>query len=433
MADTMKRLESFPFDSRADGYDDDGYPIYDRAVGASYLRSAFKEFFTDGVFPKPVDALRIDKADSGIAVTVAPGNCIIDGGIGGVPLDGDPVKITLSDSAPQGNTCYGIFLRLDDRDDYRSIYLRVAQGATGANPAPPEPDRTTVGVYEYRLGYVTVPNGATDMTGAMVHNEKGQAVCPYAAPFEDLDISNIVEDAQEQAETAMTQLLAEYEKYKGVIDSALDDSTATYLQQQITALQESQGVDLSGEVDGETIEYTQGALDSKKYLRVKDASIGSSKLDETAFTDSATSSSGVSSKVAATPACVDAKIAAAKDIYVRKTSSTVQTGMGYVNFSGSNFESSGFTRGTDRVTAQQDCIVIFSMLALVEDNYDTFSLLINGDSVATASASADSNGYLWGTLVTVLRLEQGDYVQVNLEGKNQFVSNDIHTFDIQAV
>lgn len=433
MADQTIRLESFPFDSRADGYDDDGYPVYDRAVGALLLRSIFREFFSDGVFPQPADALKIARASSGIAVTVSPGFFIIDGGIGGIPLDSDPVTLTLSASAPQGNTCYGIMLRLDGRSEYRSTYIRVAQGGTGSIPTPPAPDQSTVGVYEYRLGYVVVPNGATDMTGATIHNEKGQAVCPYAAPFEDLDISGIVSDAQEQAELAMEALLSEYEKYKGVIDSALDDSTATYLQQQITELQESQGVDLSGEVDGETVEYTQGTLDSKKYLRVKDASIGPSKLDSTAFTDNPSSSSGVSSKVAATPACVDAKIAAVRNLYVKMVTTSLQAGIGYVNFSGGSFESSGFTRGTDRITAQQDCVVILSMSAMVKDNYDTFFLYINGKLVAEASASTGKDNYLWGTLVTVLRLEQGDYVQVKLEGSDQYTSNDIYTFDIQAV
>lgn len=433
MADTMKRLESFPFDSRADGYDDDGYPIYDRAVGASYLRSAFKEFFTDGVFPKPADALRIDKADSGIAVTVAPGNCIIDGGIGGVPLGGDPVKITLSDSAPRGNTCYGIFLRLDDRDDYRSIYLRAAQGTTGANPTPPEPDRTTVGVYEYRLGYVTVPNGATDMTGAVVYNEKGQAVCPYAAPFEDLDISNIVEDAQEQAETAMTHLLAEYEKYKGVIDSALDGSTATYLQQQITALQESQGVDLSGEVDGETIEYTQGALDSKKYLRVKDGSIDIDKVDSSLFTDSATATSGASAKVAATPACVDNKLEEARNIYVRPTVLESKITRGYVNFSSGNFEASGFTLGSDRFTAQKKCIVIMSVFAIIDDEYGACTLYLNGSLIANAISAQSVGGNSMTSVSVVLDLDPGDYVQVNFSNASALDGNKIRSFYVQAV
>lgn len=432
MADQTRRLESFPFDSRADGYDDDGYPVYDRAVGALLLRSVFREFFSDGVFPQPADSLKIGRAGSGIAVTVSPGFFIIDGGIGGIPLDSDPVTLTLSDAAPQGNTCYGIMLRLDDRSDYRSTYIRVAQGGTGSNPTPPAPDQSTVGVYEYRLGYVVVPNGATDMTGATIHNEKGQAVCPYAAPFEDLDISGIVSDAQEQAELAMESLLSEYEKYKGVIDSALDGSTATYLQQQITALQESQGVDLTNEVDGETIEYTHGTLDTKKYLRVKDGSIDIDKVDSSLFTDSATATSGASAKVAATPACVDNKMEAARNVYVRPAVLKPKIVVGYVNFSSGNFEASGFTLGSDRFTAQKKCIVIMSVFAQVDSDYGECVLYLNGSKVADA-ISVKVDGYTRLSVSVVLDLDPGDYVQIDFPYASTLSGNEIRSFYVQAV
>lgn len=432
MADQTRRLESFPFDSRADGYDDDGYPVYDRAVGALLLRSIFREFFSDGVFPQPADSLKIARASSGIAVTVSPGFFIIDGGIGGIPLDSDPVTLTLSDSAPQGNTCYGIMLRLDDRSEYRSAYIRVAQGGTGSSPTPPAPDQSTVGVYEYRLGYVVVPNGATDMTGATIHNEKGQAMCPYAAPFENLDISGIVSDAQEQAELAMESLLSEYEKYKGVIDSALDDSTATYLQQQITELQESQGVDLTNEVDGTTVEYTQGALGSKKYLRVKDGSIGIAKIDSSFLTDSATATSGASSKIAATPACIDSKIEAARNIYVRTAVNNPKIVAGYVNFSSGNFEASGFALGSDRFTAQKKCIVIMSVFASVDHDYGSCGLYLNGSNVANAIQSKSGSLTMLSVSV-ILDLDPGDYVQVNFPNASSLSGNKIASFYVQAV
>lgn len=273
MADGLTRVESFPFDSRADGYDVDGYPVYDRAVGASMLRSTFEKFFTDGVFGTPADALQIEKADSGLAVTIRPGTFIIDGAMGGIPATSDPMKITLESGTVNGNTAYAIMLRIDNNEDTRSLYFRVAKGEASASPVPPEPDRTSLNVYEYRLGYVVLPNGAKDMSSATITNEKGTALCPYAAPFEEIDLSEIVSDAKNQAVEAMTVLLEEFTKYKGVVDSALDDSTATYLQQQITELQQSQGVDLSTEVDDETIEYSQVGVDAKKFLRVKDGGI----------------------------------------------------------------------------------------------------------------------------------------------------------------
>ena len=274
---TLTRLESYPFDSNPPTtYDDYGRPVYDRAVGARMLRYTYEQFFTDGVFGTPANALQIGKAGTGLAVTIQPGMFIINGSIGAVV--GEPLTLQLSSAAPQGVVKYAIMLRYDNNQAYRSLYFRVVAGEAGGDV--PAPETGTPEVKEYRLGYATLPSGSTDMSGATITNEKGTALCPYAAPFEEIDLSEIVSDAKNQAVEAMTVLLEEFTKYKGVVDSALDDSTATYLQQQITELQESQGVDLTTEVDDETIEYTQVGVDSKKYLRVKDGGIDLDALSQ---------------------------------------------------------------------------------------------------------------------------------------------------------
>lgn len=156
----ITRVESFPFDSKADGYDADGYPVYDRAVGAAMLRSVFEKYFSDGVFGEPADALQIKKAATGLAVTINPGIFIINGAMGGWRTSSDPATITLTQSAPQGNTAYGIMLRYDENDTEgtgRSLSVRVVAGDAASSPQPPAPDQTSPGVMEYRLGYVVVP------------------------------------------------------------------------------------------------------------------------------------------------------------------------------------------------------------------------------------------------------------------------------------
>lgn len=242
----MTRMQSFPFDSKADGYDADGYPVYDRAVGALTLRSTFAKFFTNGVFPSPGNALQISKGDSGLTVKIDPGIAIINGAMGGIEGE-DPVMLTLDTAAPQGNVCYAIMLRYDNTEDRRSLYFNVVRGEASATPVPPEPDHTTPEVYELRLGYVEVQSNATDLSAANIHNEKGLEVCPYAAPFEDLDMSAVVADAKAQAEETLNLFmenvkldLEELQKYiednKGLVDSALDETTAGYLQDQINQL-----------------------------------------------------------------------------------------------------------------------------------------------------------------------------------------------------
>lgn len=269
------RLESFPFDSNFDGYDVYGYPVFDRAVSARTYRYSLEQFFTDGVFGTPANALQISKG-TGLNVVIQPGIGIIRGGIGGV-FD-DPATLELDTAAPQGNVAYGIFLRCDDNDDKRSFYLHVEKGAADANPIPPEPTVTDI-IKDLRLGYVVVPSGATDLDNATVTNEKGQTVCPYAAPFEEIDVDGIVSDFRVAANEALSKLLEYFQNYEGVVDAALSDTEAGYLQQQITAIQQQlENTDLSGSVDDVTIEYDTAAGEISPKLRVKDGGIGEGQI-----------------------------------------------------------------------------------------------------------------------------------------------------------
>ena len=280
------RVESFPFDSKADGYDADGYPVYDRAVGAYILRSTFAKFFTDGVFPSPGDGLAIKPGASGLTVTVNPGIFIIKGAMGGYQLDADPVTLTLDTSAPKGNTCYGIMLHYDENDTAsvgRSLSLAVVRGDASASPTPPAPDRTTPGIYEYRLGYVQLASGATSVAADNVHNEKGTTACPFAAPFEDLDMSAVVIDAQNKAEESLTVFSEQLQTYYDLVQSAVDGTTAGNLQNQIDELKG--GTFSEDNVDGETIIYSPTATSGgANKLQVKDLGIGTDHLKDKSVT-----------------------------------------------------------------------------------------------------------------------------------------------------
>ncbi len=242
----LERLESFPFDSIPDGYDADGYPVYDRAVGASMLRETFKQFFSDGVFGTPADAWQITKGE-GLSVKVAPGTAIIRGGIASTT---EAVTLKLADSAPQGKVAYSIFLRVDDNEEYRSLYLRVSEGEASSEPAPTNPDNDAA-VKELRLGYVVVPSGATNLNEAEIVNEKGSSVCPYAAPFDDIDLDGILSDVRNQSEQQYRAFLAYLDTNMDFIASAIDGTTAGNLSNRIAALEWTM-------TDDEFIDYMGG-------------------------------------------------------------------------------------------------------------------------------------------------------------------------------
>ena len=227
---TLTRIESFPFDSKFDGYDDNGYPNYDRAVGASIMRTTFAQFFSDGVFGTPADALRISDAGSGLQVAVQPGVVILNGAMGAFD---EPMTLTLDDEATQGVVHFAVFLRYDGNDEYRSIYLRTDRSAAGA-PVP-EP-ASGPNVRELRLGYIRVPSNATDLSGATIVNEKGTSACPYAAPFVPLDLDALVRDAQEQADEKLLALIDYIASSQALLDAALSGTAAGELQAQIDTL-----------------------------------------------------------------------------------------------------------------------------------------------------------------------------------------------------
>lgn len=252
----MTLLDAFPFDSSPNlVYTNQGYPRGDRAVDAWTMRNTFRQFFSTGVFGTPANAFEISKG-TGLTVTVQPGMCVIEGGMGGISEKSGPLTLTLGTGPAQGNTPYGIMLRYDDNSDVRGITVYAKKGTPGDNPTPPEPDTTSANVYELRLGYVVVPNGAGDLSNATVTNEKGLAVCPYAAPFDEIDVSSIVSDVKNGGTEALSELIRYFETYREAIDAALSEEEATYLQTQINELKEQIGnTDLSGQVDGSTVVY----------------------------------------------------------------------------------------------------------------------------------------------------------------------------------
>ena len=267
-------VDSFPFDSNPQLITDvNGYLRGDRSVDAWTMQDTFAQFFTDGVFGTPANALQISKASTGLAVVIQPGMFVIHGGMGGIKQDSGPLTLTLDTGAAAGNVCYGIMLRYDNNANMRSLGFRVVKGTAGATPQPPAPDQTSENIMEYRLGYVTVQNGATDLSGATVHNEKGTAVCPYAAPFVPLDLSAITDDAKEQAQEATDAFLLYAQKYYDLVASALDGTTAGELEEQINAITPANFV------DNVTLSQTSAGK-----MQVKDSGISTAKIQSGAVT-----------------------------------------------------------------------------------------------------------------------------------------------------
>lgn len=424
MEDT--RLESFPFDSKQSGYDDYGYPVYDRAVGASMLRQTFAQFFSNGVFDAPSNAFELSKG-SGLKVNIAEGIAIINGAMASVPEGGISVALT-DESTTVGTYAYGVFLRYDENSDKRSCYITIRKGEAGSSPTPPDPERSEPGIWELRIGYVVVPTGSTNLSNATVTNEKGLANCPFAFPFEEIDLSSVTEDAKASANEALTYLLDYFNKYKDMVDAAVDETLAGQLQTQINQLQEQlNNFDLSGSVDGETVAYGQKPGDSKETLHVPEGGIGTSeikngsvtneKLAEEArslLTDDPESTADASQYYAATPKCVDLKISLPKGHKAQSIDSTVLNNEG-IDFS--QFSIEGFSLADNNKSLKAN-VSLFAFISFTTSYKFDITIRVNG-KVALASRATD------GRNVFVVFLNKDDIMNISYSGGNAYITYTI--------
>lgn len=124
-------MQSYPFTSQVT-YDDQGLPLYDRAVDSEFLRETYKRYFEDGVFYKPTTAFQVTPG-TGMNVLVSPGACQIQGAIGI-----ETAQRTLAVQAAEAqDRIDSVVLRLDLSLAKRDIDLYIVKGTAAVSPAAP--------------------------------------------------------------------------------------------------------------------------------------------------------------------------------------------------------------------------------------------------------------------------------------------------------
>lgn len=142
-------MQSYPFTSQVT-YDEQGLPLYDRAVDSEFLRKVFAAYFSDGIFYKPTNALQV-VAGTGLQVKVNPGNCHIRGAIG-IETETRTLTVSAAGSLPRIDT---VVARLDLSLATRSIELYIKTGTPAISPAAPALTRDST-TWELGLANVTV-------------------------------------------------------------------------------------------------------------------------------------------------------------------------------------------------------------------------------------------------------------------------------------
>lgn len=150
-------MKSYPFTSQVT-YDEQGLPLYDRAIDSSFLRKVFAQYFSDGVFYKPTTALQVT-VDTGMQVKVLPGSCHIQGAIG---IEEAERTLTVQASETQ-DRIDTVVARLNLSLSVRTIDLYIVKGVAAMSPVAPALTRNAT-VWELGLANIFVAKNTATIT-----------------------------------------------------------------------------------------------------------------------------------------------------------------------------------------------------------------------------------------------------------------------------
>ena len=169
-------MVSFPFDSKITGYDDSGYPQYDRAVNSSVLANMLNSLATTGVLLNDTNAFSVSAGDN-MLVKVHAGSAIINGI---TCIENTERTLSLQAADATYDRIDTVVLRLNTSVDVRAIDLYVVKGTASASPVAPVLTRSG-SVYELGLANVYIPANVVTITNERITDTRGDSLrCGYS-------------------------------------------------------------------------------------------------------------------------------------------------------------------------------------------------------------------------------------------------------------
>ena len=220
----------FPFDSHVT-YEDDGTPVYDRAISSEPLRNLLHRLFTDGILPDVSTNLQV-VAGTGMNVVVKAGFAIVQGCL---KLEENDRTLAIQASSATNDRIDTVVLRLNSNDDQRYCDLYVREGTPAQSPVRPNLVRSD-SVYELGLADIFVSKTITSITQSKITDTRYEKErCGVISSLSEYDTTTIYKqvqtDLKEFKDTEQAEFLAWYENIKNI----LDESTAGHLQSEIEA------------------------------------------------------------------------------------------------------------------------------------------------------------------------------------------------------
>lgn len=230
-------MKSYPYTSEVT-YDSRNLPLYDRAVDSAFLRKVFAQYFSDGVFYKPENALQV-VADTGMQVKVQPGACHIQGAMG-IEEDIRTLQVQAAETQDRIDT---VVARHDLSRAMRKIDLYVLKGLAAESPQPPTLTRDGT-TWEIGLANLFISKNTTNIPQERITDTRldtsrcGQVMTPLQTPDWAPYFAQLQAVIAAQAEAGSSQMEAWQTAFEGWFEHVkgqLSEDPAGHLQVQVDA------------------------------------------------------------------------------------------------------------------------------------------------------------------------------------------------------
>lgn len=181
----------FPFDSHVT-YEEDGTPVYDRAISSEPLRNLLHKLFTDGILPDVSTNLQV-VAGTGMNIIVKAGFAIVQGCL---KLEENDRTLAVQASNSINDRIDTVVLRLNSNEDQRYCALYIREGTPSANPTRPNLVRSN-SVYELGLADIFVTKTITSITQSKITDTRYEAErCGVISSLSEFDTTTIYNQVQ---------------------------------------------------------------------------------------------------------------------------------------------------------------------------------------------------------------------------------------------
>lgn len=221
----------YPLDSHVT-YDEDGIPVFDRAITSAPLRQLLRKLFSDGVMPNPSNNLQVS-AGTGMNVIVNSGFAMVNGCM---KLEETQRTLVVQASDTTYDRIDTVVMRLNDNDNARYCDLYVIEGLPALSPVRPELTRNG-SVWEIGLADIFIPKSSAAISNQRITDTRYETSrCGVISSISRFDTTTIYQQVQSDLAEFKESEQAEFMEWFTNLQSQLDENTATNLQNQIGTL-----------------------------------------------------------------------------------------------------------------------------------------------------------------------------------------------------